>query len=98
PGRRDAFPTLTPSSPRLMPVTLGIWHRLRQSGMPIANSITRWLHSLQLPRMNEQLPSPAITRRDALKAVAGAGLAASLSGCASLTGGASRRDLVRREN
>ena len=48
--------------------------------------------------MNEPSQPPAITRRDALKAVASAGLAASLSGCASLTSGAARRDLVRREN
>ena len=48
--------------------------------------------------MNEPSRDPAITRRAALKAVAGAGLAASLSGCASLTGSTARRDLVRLEN
>src|SRR5438093_510421 len=53
---------------------------------------------LATPRMNEPSRSPFITRRDALKAVAGAGIAASFSGCASLTGAAARRDLVRREN
>lgn len=39
-----------------------------------------------------------ISRRDAIKAAAGAGLAASIAGCASLGGTGAQREIIQREN